>query len=147
MTRLKVGVLEILSASARPDWGQGRNFRRHYASIMPQVVSVWCRQLGHDVTYATYYGQRPPHALLPEKLDVVFLSTTRSSKPSQRRRNRFGFLVLPNRLCVAMSRQRKLLIAVGDAGQMTSPEGRKAVPALSAFRELTGGAHGFRRSA
>ena len=81
------------------------------------------------------------------EFDVVFLSTTRSTKPSQRPRNRFGFLVLPNRLCVAMSRQRKLLIAVGDAGQMTSSEGREAVPALSAFHELTGGAHGFRRSA
>lgn len=81
------------------------------------------------------------------EFDVVFLSTTRSSKPSQRPSNRFGFLVLPNRLCVAMSRQRRLLIAVGDAGQMTSAEGREAVPALSAFHELTGGAHGFRRSA
>ena len=82
MTRLKVGVLEILSASARPDWGQGRNFRRHYASIMPQAVSVWCRQLGHDVTYATYYGQRQPHALLPEQLDVVFLSTFTHASPT-----------------------------------------------------------------
>jgi hypothetical protein len=81
------------------------------------------------------------------EFDVVFLSTTRSSKPSQRHRNRFGFLVLPNRLCVAMSRQRRLLIAVGDAGQMTSPEGLEAVPALSAFHELAGGAHGFHRSA
>ena len=82
MTRMKVGVLEILSASARPDWGQGRNFRRHYASIMPQAVSVWCRQLGHDVTYATYYGQRHPHTLLPEQLDVVFLSTFTHASPT-----------------------------------------------------------------
>jgi hypothetical protein len=81
------------------------------------------------------------------EFDVVYLSTTRSSKLSQRRRNRFGFLVLPNRLCVAMSRQRKLLVAVGDAGQINSPEGREAVPALSAFHELTGGSHGFRRLA
>lgn len=81
------------------------------------------------------------------EFDVVFLSTTRSSKPNHRRRNRFGFLVLPNRLCVAMSRQRRLLIAVGDAGQMTSSEGREAVPALAAFHALTGGAYGFRRSA
>lgn len=81
------------------------------------------------------------------EFDVVFLSTTRSTKPSRRSRNRFGFLVLPNRLCVAMSRQRKLLIAVGDAGQMTSAEGREAVSPLSAFHELTGGTYGFRRSA
>ena len=62
------------------------------------------------------------------------------------RSNRFGFLVLPNRLCVAMSRQRKLLVAVGDAAMMTSAEGRSAVPALAAFHDLTGGEHGFRRT-
>ncbi len=81
------------------------------------------------------------------EFDVVYLSTTRSSKPGKRSANRFGFLVLPNRLCVAMSRQRKLLIAVGDAAQMTSPEGREAVPALAAFYDLTGGEYGFRRMA
>ena len=61
------------------------------------------------------------------EFDVVFLSTTRSSRSSRagaRGPNRFGFLVLPNRLCVAMSRQRKLLVAVGDAAMMTSAEGR-----------------------
>jgi energy-coupling factor transporter ATP-binding protein EcfA2 len=82
------------------------------------------------------------------EFDVVYLSTTRSRKPgSGRRSNPYGFLVLPNRLCVAMSRQRKLLVAVGDAAMMTSPEGREAVPALAAFHDLTGGEHGFRRAA
>ena len=81
------------------------------------------------------------------EFDVVYLSTTRSSKPGKRIANRFGFLVLPNRLCVAMSRQRKLLIAVGDAAQMTSPAGREAVPALAAFHDVAGGDHGFRRLA
>ncbi|HWM90037.1 MAG TPA: radical SAM protein [Thermoanaerobaculia bacterium] len=50
-------------------------FRRQYASIMPQVVAVWSQQLGHEVHYATYYGQSPPDDLLPKELDVVFLST------------------------------------------------------------------------
>lgn len=81
------------------------------------------------------------------EFDVVFLSTVRSSTPAGRRASPFGFLVLPNRLCVAMSRQRKLLIAVGDSALLTSPEGRRAVPALAAFHDLTGGEHGFRRTA
>jgi hypothetical protein len=38
-------------------------------------VAVWCRQLGHEVHYATYYGQSPPEELLPKELDVVFLAT------------------------------------------------------------------------
>lgn len=41
---------------------------------MPQAVATWCRELGHDVTYATYYGQRDPRSLLPTDLDVVFVS-------------------------------------------------------------------------
>lgn len=79
------------------------------------------------------------------EFDVVYLSTTRSSRPGSRRSNAFGFLVLPNRLNVAMSRQKRLLIAVGDAGLMTSEEGRTTVPALAAFHDLTGAADGFRR--
>ena len=79
------------------------------------------------------------------EFDVVYLSTTRSRTPGARRANPFGFLVLPNRLNVAMSRQKRLLIAVGDAGHMTSNAGRDAVPALAAFYDLTGGADGFRR--
>ena len=93
------------------------------------------------------------------EFDVVFLSVTRSSRANgpgrsgnsgrtgARGLNRFGFLVLPNRLCVAMSRQRRLLVAVGDAAMMTSAEGRSAVPTLGAFHDLTGGEHGFRRTA
>ena len=81
------------------------------------------------------------------EFDIVFLSTVRSGRPEDRRSNRFGFLVLPNRLCVAMSRQRKLLVTVGDAALMNSTEGRAAVPALAAFHDLTGGEHGFRWTA
>src|SRR5262245_17668173 len=42
---------------------------------MPQVVAVWCEQLGHEVTYSTYYGQQDPERLLPRDLDVLFVST------------------------------------------------------------------------
>jgi len=41
---------------------------------MPQAVSVWCRNFGHEVFYATYFGQRHPEQLLPNDLDVVFIS-------------------------------------------------------------------------
>jgi len=75
---MRIGVLEVLT-----DWAPrgavanlyGSHFHRHYASVMPQAVSAWCRQLGHEVHYATYYGQAAPERLLPEELDVVFLAT------------------------------------------------------------------------
>lgn len=75
--RRSVGVLELLSDSVTQSRGRrffGRQVRRHYASIMPQAVAAWCRELGHDVTYATYYGQEDPRRLLPDGLDVVFVS-------------------------------------------------------------------------
>ena len=81
------------------------------------------------------------------EFDVVFLATTRSRRQPVIRGNPFGFLVLPNRLCVAMSRQRKLLVVVGDAEMFASEVAREAVPALVAFHQLTGGPHGFRRRA
>ena len=52
-----------------------RRLRRHYASIMPQTIATWCRELGHEVHYATFHGQSPPEDLLPRELDVVFLAT------------------------------------------------------------------------
>ncbi len=78
MKRLRVGVIELISDSVWQNWGTrfyGARFRRHYASIMPQVVAVWCQQLGHDVTYSTYFGQQDPESLLPRQLDVLFVST------------------------------------------------------------------------
>lgn len=52
------------------------------------------------------------------EFDIVFLSVTRSnalpSTTEDERRLKFGHLMLENRLCVAMSRQQRLLVAVGD---------------------------------
>lgn len=57
----------------------------------------------------------------------------------------FGFLRLPNRMNVAMSRQRQMLICVGDARLATNPDAKEGVPALQAFHQLCGGDHGSLR--
>jgi radical SAM superfamily enzyme YgiQ (UPF0313 family) len=78
LKKLRIGVIELISDSVWQNWGTrfyGARFKRHYASIMPQVVAVWCEQLGHEVTYATYFGQRDPETLLPRQMDVLFVST------------------------------------------------------------------------
>ncbi|MCT2587550.1 DEAD/DEAH box helicase [Actinophytocola gossypii] len=55
------------------------------------------------------------------EFDVVLLSVTRSSEPPEgpvrvdEAIRRYGHLLRDSRMCVAMSRQRRLLIAVGDA--------------------------------
>ncbi len=75
---LRVGVLDLLIDEAPSrgwlDRAYRAVFKKQYAGIMPQAVAVWCRQLGHRVRYAAYYGQCAPHQLMPDDLDVLFVS-------------------------------------------------------------------------
>jgi len=75
---MRIGILELLTGEARRSWtdkAYALLLTSQYASVMPQAISVWCRKLGYEVFYATYWGQRPPEQLLPDDLDVVFIST------------------------------------------------------------------------
>ena len=90
------------------------------------------------------------------EFDVVLLSVTRSSPPdrgagaAETALGRYGHLTSEQRMCVAMSRQRRLLLAVGDAAmadRATAPPdpaspGRSSVEGLVAFLELCEGPHG-----
>lgn len=84
-----------------------------------------------------------------KEFDIVLLSMTRSNQyeadqNSESALNRkFGHLRLVNRMNVAMSRQRSLLIVVGDRAMATSAAAQKAVPALNSFENLCNGEHGF----
>lgn len=89
-----------------------------------------------------------------KEFDVVLLSNVRSSarkvspnseNPEQRDKQlngKYGFLRLANRMNVAMSRQRKLLIVVGDLRMTDGEEAQEAVPALVNFVELCRGVYG-----
>ena len=81
-----------------------------------------------------------------KEFDIVFLSLTRSNeipvKDEATRRRRYGFLLLENRLCVAMSRQHRLLVVAGDRAMAAGPEAEASVPALNAFLKLCEGPHG-----
>ena len=81
-----------------------------------------------------------------KEFDVVLLSLTRSNEIPVRdevtRRRRYGFLLLENRLCVAMSRQQRLLVVVGDRGMAAGPDAEVSVPGLNAFLRLCEGPHG-----
>jgi hypothetical protein len=91
---MRIGILELLRVDSPRRWDhtaynylvtkqyasimpQANNYllTKQYASIMPQAISVWCRNLGHEVFYATYFGNKDPKQLLPNDLDVVFIST------------------------------------------------------------------------
>ncbi len=81
-----------------------------------------------------------------KEFDVVFLSLTRSNRTQVKneatRRRRYGFLLLENRLCVAMSRQHRLLVVVGDGAMAAGSDAESSVPALCAFRKLCEGPDG-----
>lgn len=74
---MRIGVIDLLVDSPQT-WigrhGYGLYVRKQFMSIMPQVVAVWCRSLGHEVHYATYWGQCDPLSLVPDEIDVIFIA-------------------------------------------------------------------------
>ncbi len=70
------------------------------------------------------------------EFDVVLLSVTRSNDTTASADvddslwAKWGHLRLPNRMCVALSRQRALLLAVGDRAMATGAAAEVAVPGL-----------------
>lgn len=82
-----------------------------------------------------------------KEFDVVFLSMTRANdlpvSDERSLRRKFGHLMLENRLCVAMSRQQRLLVVVGDSAMLRGEASEKALRGLVAFHELCRGTHGL----
>lgn len=83
-----------------------------------------------------------------KEFDVVILSMVRTlpskvDPEDEDSLNRaYGFLRLDNRLNVAMSRQHRLLIMVGDSKMATHPAAPVAAPSISAFYEFCKEPHG-----
>ena len=63
-----------------------------------------------------------------------YLSDSEDGEKEQQRL--FGFLMSKNRLCVSMSRQKKVLVVTGDRNLFTSEIAKVAVPELNAFFDL-----------
>jgi superfamily I DNA and/or RNA helicase len=119
----------------------------------------WTKKTNSDGTYSQEERLRvgSVDAFQGKEFDVVLLSSVRTYKtvrpkqgcePDDREaqlNRQFGFLRLSNRMNVAMSRQRQMLICVGDANLATNSDAEEAVPALAAFHKLCGGEHGALR--
>ena len=81
---MKIGILELLAETWTTNWAQATGYyltRKQYASIMPQAIAVWCRQMGHEVYYKTWYGVGDPKGSLPNDLDVVFIAAYTQVSP------------------------------------------------------------------
>ena len=81
------------------------------------------------------------------EFDVVFLSMVRSQPQSSRffqernflakeQQQVFGHLMSKNRLCVSVTRQKKVLVLVGDSQLIQTAIAKQAVPELQAFYKL-----------
>jgi hypothetical protein len=72
MRRLRIGILDLVTKSPNPSL-YGRVMNANLASIMPQVLGVWCEQEGHDVRVVCYTGMENLLEELPPDLDLVFV--------------------------------------------------------------------------
>ncbi len=79
----KIGILDLSAGKGPNLFGHivGLPEKKQYVSVTPQAISVWCRQMGHHVRYATYYGIGDPKEKLPKDLDIVFISTHSNLAP------------------------------------------------------------------
>ena len=121
----------------------------HY-SIAPDY---WNNRFGDE----EYIRVGTVDAFQGREFDVVYLSMVRSNakvvrpKPNadaerqeildrdKELRKKYGFLMFENRLCVAMSRGKKLLICVGDSGMLQDESAKDAVPSLIDFYNMCNG--------
>ena len=73
MRRLRVNVLDLVTRSpTRALWG--RLMQPNFASIMPQVIGVWCEEAGHEVRFVCYTGREDLGRELPVDGEVLFVA-------------------------------------------------------------------------
>ena len=70
--KLQVGIIDLVSKKPNKKLF-ARIMNANFASIMPQVLGVWCEEEGHDVTYICYTGKEDLLSEMPQKADVIFI--------------------------------------------------------------------------
>ncbi len=73
MRKLKIAVLDLVTKGPTRAL-YARIMNPNLASIMPQVIAVWCKQAGHDVKLVCYTGSENLFDELPTDIDLVFIS-------------------------------------------------------------------------
>jgi len=74
MRRLKIGILDLVAKRPQPGL-YGRIMNANLASIMPQVLGVWCENAGHEVLYVCYTGVEDLMSEFPSDLDILFIGS------------------------------------------------------------------------
>jgi hypothetical protein len=73
MKKLHIGIVDIVSRGPTRAL-YARLMNPNLASIMPQVIGVWCAREGHEVAFVCYTGFEDLLEELPSRVDLVFIS-------------------------------------------------------------------------
>ncbi|MFQ5571777.1 MAG: B12-binding domain-containing radical SAM protein [Rhodothermales bacterium] len=73
MRKLNIAVIDILGKSASRK-AYSRHMRANNQSIGPQVVAVWCEELGHKVSMVYFDGPDLYQGAVPDDVDIVFIN-------------------------------------------------------------------------
>jgi hypothetical protein len=72
LRKLRIGIIDLVSKGpTRALFARVMN--ANFASIMPQVIGVWCEEAGHKVTLVCYTGFEHLVEELPDDIDLVFI--------------------------------------------------------------------------
>lgn len=104
-------------------------FYKHQSEEIAKKISSMPLNYQKNIQFGTV------DAFQGKEFDIVFLSTVRSNKHSDIKK-RIGFLSSPNRLCVAFSRAKKMLIAVGDIETVGNDGENTYIEAFYEFSKL-----------
>lgn len=70
---MRIGIIDLLGKEP-PRNGYSRLMRANNASIMPQVIGVWCEEEGHQAHIAYLSGPELLAGGIPDDVDLVFIS-------------------------------------------------------------------------
>ena len=100
-------------------------YSRQKAEIRRMLIDY----LGYEIADSIEVGT--VDSFQGKEFGIVFLSLVRSNSYDE-----LGFIESKNRMCVALSRSIKCLIAVGDSGILKYADAEKKIPALIDFYNL-----------
>ena len=72
MRKLHIGIIDIVSTGPTRAL-YARVMNPNLASIMPQVIGVWCGEEGHAVSFVCYTGLEDLLKELPSHVDLIFI--------------------------------------------------------------------------
>ena len=72
MRRLRIAILDLVTKRPNPGL-YGRIMNANLASIMPQMIGVWCEEAGHEVHFVCYTGIEDLTTELPKDVDLLFI--------------------------------------------------------------------------